>query len=515
MDKKTTRAKQDIKERKSGSSRVVYFFPFLFSLFPVTAMLSVNAGQVPVTAGWCIALGCLALAAVIILAVQAILKHWLKASLVTSLILALLFSYGHIYGALEDVTIGNMILGSNQVLLPLYSVMLVAGLIGILRIKEPGKQFGIFLNLFSVCLMIIPIIKLSIFTLQINAAQEQTAVAPLTLAAKPYADVFFIVLDGYDRSDTLLKQYGYDNSAFLTELESQGFVVPRCAQSNFAWTPLSMSTTFQMDYLDKQFEELKPKDSVTLHAVLANLIQNNPVRDLFDRLGYEVIAFENGYFFTEWPDADYFYSFSQGKEYTGLTMFEGFFIRYSTILRAYTGQFDSFVAQVRTGDDLSAPVKYNQVMFTLDTLDQIAQHDGPKFVYAHVMAPHSPWVIGPNGDVDYQGMQTGYPNEVTYINKRLLVLVDEIIKSSPTPPIIIIQSDHGWEWEGRLANLNALYLPGGVGSQVTDDWTPVNTFRLIFREYFGLDYPMLPNRSYISPIEARMDLSPAPMTCPD
>jgi len=41
-----------------------------------------------------------------------------------------------------------------------------------------------------------------------------------------------------------------------------------------------------------------------------------------------------------------------------------------------------------------------------------------------------------------------------------------------------------------------LYLPGVSHDAVDADHTPVNTFRLVFNEYFGAAYPMLENRSF-------------------
>ena len=50
----------------------------------------------------------------------------------------------------------------------------------------------------------------------------------------------------------------------------------------------------------------------------------------------------------------------------------------------------------------------------------------------------------------------------------------------------------------RLGNLVAMYLPG-VDVDIPDTFTSVNTFRLVFREYFGADLPPLPDRSFTWP----------------
>ena len=45
--------------------------------------------------------------------------------------------------------------------------------------------------------------------------------------------------------------------------------------------------------------------------------------------------------------------------------------------------------------------------------------------------------------------------------------------------------------------LNAFYLPGISMDAISPTITPVNTFRLIFNLYFGTDFPLLPDKSYI------------------
>jgi hypothetical protein len=45
------------------------------------------------------------------------------------------------------------------------------------------------------------------------------------------------------------------------------------------------------------------------------------------------------------------------------------------------------------------------------------------------------------------------------------------------------------------AILNAYYLPGAADA-LYETISPVNSFRLVFRDYFGLDYPPLPDHSF-------------------
>jgi hypothetical protein len=127
------------------------------------------------------------------------------------------------------------------------------------------------------------------------------------------------------------------------------------------------------------------------------------------------------------------------------------------------------------------------------------------------MIPHQPMVFSPEGintSTMYFGaggnwpttpsaFQKAYVNGVKYLNPRILEIVDRILKDSDTPPIIIIQGDHGF-WSGvNLPILNAYYLPGGASRLLYPTISPVNSFRLMFNEYFGTNLELLDDASYL------------------
>jgi hypothetical protein len=113
-------------------------------------------------------------------------------------------------------------------------------------------------------------------------------------------------------------------------------------------------------------------------------------------------------------------------------------------------------------------------------------------------------VFGPNGEVLERApsYDRGYPDQIAYLNKRLIPIIDNILQNSPTPPIIIIQADHGARQRvggsGRLGILNAYYLPGGGERMLYNSISPVNSFRVVFNTYFGQDYALLDDISYNS-----------------
>jgi hypothetical protein len=142
----------------------------------------------------------------------------------------------------------------------------------------------------------------------------------------------------------------------------------------------------------------------------------------------------------------------------------------------------------------------------------------PKFVFAHLVIPHWPYVFLPNGGYvpgggDINGFLigktpseglVGYPRSMAFINRAMIQVVDQIIARSKAPPVIIIQGDHGAfrfdDPSQRVTILNAYYLPGAK-AVLYPTITPVNTFRIVLNSYFGQDYPLLPDVSRFSPYD--------------
>jgi hypothetical protein len=175
---------------------------------------------------------------------------------------------------------------------------------------------------------------------------------------------------------------------------------------------------------------------------------------------------------------------------------------------------------------------YNRQLFLLSELEQLPKMTPPKFVYAHVLVPHEPFVFKADGGlqtdsafysegwglpIDDQHDQEGYRNQVTFINRRLIPILETILRESQTPPIILLQSDHGVA-PNRNANLGAYYLPGDGKDALYSQITSVNTFRVVFNAYFDGQYPLLPDRAYESSSQGLLyDLTikdEAPPACP-
>jgi hypothetical protein len=253
------------------------------------------------------------------------------------------------------------------------------------------------------------------------------------------------------------------------------------------------------------------------NASLRTLGQNNYVRQYLVSLGYEVVAFATNYPFTEWNDADYYYA----PPPQGMNDFEILLAR-TTAWRIPMDLTPRSEDEERNTDWYRRRTEYALQYLKRDVPDL----PSPKFVFAHLVIPHHPFVFGPNGEkmeadalniLDFSEYGEGYRNQVVYINKQMVELVDILLASSSHPPIIIIQGDHGPSdfgvIERRMRILNAYHLPGGPEG-LYPNITPVNSFRFILARYFGQNFGMLEDVSRYSTFEEPYDYRMVPESCP-
>jgi hypothetical protein len=321
-------------------------------------------------------------------------------------------------------------------------------------------------------------------------------------------DIYYIILDGYARDDTLQNIYSVDNSPFINSMEKMGFVVTRNSISNYKQTNLSIASSLNMDYLDALSIISDPYSSN--ETPLYSTISNNRVIHQLRCLNYKIVAFESGDWFTELSSADSY--FSPGIK---------------------PNSFESMLLDTTPASILLIGEQYRwhreRILYELDTLPDVAVIPGPKFVFVHIMSPHPPFILGENGEEVYpqrmfsatdgnffmavadQGEYVdGYHDQIIYLTKKVETTIHTILNKSDTPPIIILQGDHGpasqldaYSLENtniteRMTILNAYYLPYQNNSNIDQGISPVNTFRLVFNTYFGAKYSILPDRSYYS-----------------
>jgi hypothetical protein len=287
----------------------VPWYVILVSAYPILALLAHNATEVPLTDAL-LPLGISAIGAmVVIFSLHVILRNWQSAALVTTILLIMFFSYGHIYSYLKGIQVAGFFVFSHRNLVPIFIILAGLGTLWAFQKKRSLENITIVLNLTSMILIIMPVFQISLVSWRKwKAWHESSQTVQVSLrenansSDQEYPDIYYIILDAYGRSDIIKTLYDYDNSDFINSLESLGFYVADCSQSNYAQTELSLASSLNMDYLDALNASFISGN--TDRSPLWPLIKHSAVRAFLESLGYKTVAFATGYGWTEIDDAD-------------------------------------------------------------------------------------------------------------------------------------------------------------------------------------------------------------------
>jgi hypothetical protein len=493
------------------------FYPFFFVAYPVLALTGINVNEVEPAVLWRPLIVLLLSAALILALLGLVSRNWHGAALLLSIFIFLFFTYGHVYGYLKKIEIGSFILGRHRQMLPLWLGLGALVSWWVTRKLRNPAAFTPALNLLSLFLLIYPTFQTISYVVQ-REQTEQAALASAQVkgAALPLGyspDIYYIILDAYGRADVLQEMFGYDNTPFLQSLEDRGFYVAECSQSNYGQTMLSLTSSLNFDYLDKLTSSLTPNEDT--RAPLRALGQYNNVRRFLTSQGYNIVSFATNFPVSEWQDASYFLNAPR----RGMNDFE-LMLAQTTAWRAPMDMTDE------PAERASAEWYRRRTLSALEQMETtVPDIPSPKFVFTHLVIPHHPFVFGPNGeeinsiqaDVPaFDEYKIKYPDQVTYINQRITSIVDLILDTSPNPPIIVIQGDHGpapFDVEDRrMKILNVYYFPDNTDG-LQPSITPVNTFRVIFNKYFGQAYPILEDRSLYSAYDVPYNYKEIPNDC--
>ncbi len=491
----------------------VPWYPIAASAYPVLALLAANAGQVKPEAVVRPILVCAAFAGVLVILLRLIFHDWRRAAFLATLWLALFFSYGHVYILLTDK------LGQSE----FRPWLLIAWLLLVVAAAVWAKRTSPLPAALNLIVLGLVITSLSQVNYEVSprdghyAAAENASLQDLTLPQDP-PDIYYFILDMYTREDLLKKSYDYDNSGFVEALQARGLYVASCSQSNYSRTEISLGSSLNISYL----QDLDPKfnnPESTARAHLWDVLKHNAVRYQLESLGYQTVSFANGFPWSELDDAHIF--FTPPPFSSGMTEFETLFMQ-TTFARNLQdfGWVDL--------DEISGQNFRDRDMLVFNSIEEVAKMPGPQFVYVHLILPHPPFVFGPDGSYtdpeDFWNekklypankFKIGYTNQITFLNGKLLEMIDTILSESETPPVIILQGDHGpWIQPNpqHFFIFNAYYLPGHE-QELYPTISPVNSFRLVFNSYFDGKYDMLKDKTYFSPVPKLYKYSEVPYPC--
>jgi hypothetical protein len=501
--------------------------PFLFAVFPVLFLLAQNIQLFdmrvilrPMAASISLTLLCWG-------ALSLVLKDRRKAGLIVSLFLLLFFSYEALFDYVRPLIVGALggyLLGMRAYVLLGCAVILGVGGYFITRTRGDFHGSTNAANVVAAFLVGVSLVNIVAYEIETRSTRQQDAgremMDPKRLAPEQAAmlpNIFYIVLDEYAGPDILEEIYQYDNTEFINYLARTGFYVADKSMSNYSQTCLSLASSLNLTYLDDLVAQVGVESRD--YRAAASMIRDSTVVRFLKQYGYEIVAFSSGYSVTGISDAD-LYMAPRGD----LLLSE--FDRALMDMTPLTFVLNALGLQSDPADS-----KRERILYTFDHLVEVSEGEGPLFVFAHIMAPHSPFVFGQHGqEIDASsectwGRARGficnqgsieeeylahYTDQLTFINSRVEGTVDGILSRSARRPIILLQADTGpaamldredpdnTYLKERFSILNAYYLPNDGDVHLHDGITPVNSFRIVFNHYFGADYELLEDESYFS-----------------
>lgn len=477
------------------------FYPLIVAAFPVVSVYSANLAYVPVAHLWRPLLATLAATAVLCLLAGTALRSAARGAAAGTILVLCVFGYSWATDRLMGLLYGFSSFA-------MWAVITTA-LVALAAWKVTRTQA---LNVLATFLAVVALANVGLRLVQLRtlgARAPRAALSGGTTADRP--DILYIILDGYGRSDAVRRAIGYDDSAFVEGLRKRGFYVAERSRANYCQTELSLASSLNMGFIPDLLPNVKP--GTEERKPLANLIEDNEVARRLRSRGYRFVAVTSGF-----PPVSFERADLRLEDRTGGTMVE------SALLRMTPFATPSIV-------ESQFEVRRHRLLTAFENLKSLAAPTpAPRFVVAHILAPHPPFVFGPNGErrarkggfgyfdgSDYMTFvgnpaeyRRGWAGQAEFVGKEMLRVLDRLLAGRGPKPLIVIQGDHGSKVgldQNDLAKtdlhecfpiLNAYRVPDAVRRDLRPDITPVNTFRTILRDLFGDDLPPLPDRSWYS-----------------
>ena len=452
-----------------------------------------------------------------------------KIALVISITMIVIFSYGHLYNFFSENTIFNFDLGRTRYVIPIITIPSAIMIFFIFKTNKNLHDLNKIIAITSIVFFLVIVSNTFIVTLNNFDCVDclNTEFFYETRDFSKYFDsfnysiqsnqslpnVYYLILDEYARSDLLKEYHKFDNSDIINFLELKGFHIAEQSFSNYPMSIQSIPATMNMDYINFLQKEIGQdvRNYKPLNEKNYGLYANNQVIKNFKTLNYNIVTF-NTFALHLYPNP-----------LSDLILCERQVNLLDNKLIDSISRMSIFGYLVeRWGEEQLRQV----TKCALNEFPMISEKiDSPFFVWAHVMLPHPPWIFGPNGEEitpgkpllitdnpEYRDSQWDvkrqYIQQLEFANKNIKNIVNKILEIDPYS-IIVIQGDHGTAWDinwdepsdeeifQRLRNFDAIYFPDEIKrDRLEDDRTLVNTFRIIFNQYFDAEYKILEDKMY-------------------
>lgn len=489
-------------------------YPFLLGFFPILTLFDHNKTELFMHQLWLPIATTTVLTLVFFAVMVRIFRCRKKAALILAFFATIFFAYGHIADLLRfRIELADIVIGPNKVLFPLLIFLFI---LFAWKIKKSNADLNNISTILTVVAgFLVAYMSVGILVYQVNdvldmkhnANYDRIKTASLVsqnLAIGYKPDIYYLIFDRYAREDSLKEYLGFNNHGIIKYLESKSFFVAHRSYANYPKTTWSLASSLNLRYL-----HYKNKSSSVASAT-KECLEDHLVQRFLSEQGYAYFHIGSWWWRTgdnRFADINYRY-----RSRSGLDGFDAQLLNI-TMLRILF----RFSANPEWQDSQEA------VAYALDSIKKAPtiKNKKPRFVFAHILLPHSPYVFDADGselsesDKAHLTEKDKYLRQLEYANSEIKEIVTTILHDSKRPPIIIIQSDEGPiraedndlgkftknldendKIKIHMRILNAYYFPGFDKASLYEGISPVNTFRLLFDYYFGTDFGLLKDYSY-------------------
>jgi hypothetical protein len=476
--------------------------PVLFAAFPLLSLFVHNQTEVELGALWRPLGICIAAGAALYGLFALILKRGAKAGALASLVVVAFFYFGTFSSRASRLGL------TDWWFFAVWIAVFVLGSVALLRTRRDLDNLTLALSVGAAVLILWPAVRIASYqTNHPSIAISDPRLWPTRLQKPVPAsggrlpDIYVVIPDDYARTDVLKHYFHYHDDRFIRQLRKRGFVVSEQARSPYSDSEMNIAAAVNMDYLSR-LPRILGKSSQDVRPV-RRLIADNRASRLLKSLGYRYVHLDTDE--VTFPDGNPHISPLAAPD-----SFPNLWLR-NSVLRMFGGTlgFNGAATDERFRKAIRS---------TFSRLAALPPDPGPKFVLFHTLLPHDPYIFGaqgqritfPDRSDEALGSKLGmryYLKQLRFLNRKLLEAVDAILANSKAPPVIVIQSDEGFQanpetfgeaamQQIRVKGLSAFYFPGVGRAGVPQPPNTVNTLRFVFNRYFGTHYELLRSASY-------------------
>jgi hypothetical protein len=417
-----------------------------------------------------------------------------KALLFVFLLLCVQFFFGAVHDLFKNWLYASFI-SKYSFLLPLILALIGATFFFLLKTSRHFNKLTQYLSITLILLIVIDlVVAVSEFIGRSGPNGTITEITQCRDCKKP--NIYLVITDEYAGREELRDIFSFDNSAFESGLQKRNFHIVKKAMSNYNYTPYSMASIFDMNYLKGITNKA---NDIGNRNISYETINKNGLVNILNALGYDFVNLSL-FDFANKPGVNNneFYS-THEKLISSQTLTSRI---KKDLWYHFVTTFKFKWAQKNWQSRLINVLK-KEYRGTLTAAEESSER--PRFIYTHFIMPHYPYLFNRNGNqLSFEESQQDsrkdlYLEYLQYCNKQCLALMDSILKKDKTGPIIILMSDHGFTKYDPSAidpsynfdNMINIYLPDKNYSGFPDTISNVNLFRFILNKQFKQRFPLL------------------------